>query len=549
MRAQRARPGWPLLVVLLAGILVITGLWFVITRPLDSGKEEKGGRYVEAVIGVPARINPAFASLNQVDRDVSSLVFSGLTRLGLSGEILPDLAESWETSKNGRVYTFHLRSGVSWHTGSPFTADDVIFTYSLLADPDFPGDPALSQLWQQVECVAPNKLTVECRLPQPFAPFLSFTTIGILPQHVLKGTTAEELASSTFNLSPVGTGPFRLVEIDETRAVLRRFDSYYGALPQLLDIELFFYPDHQAAMTALFRGEVNGLILGPNVSQEDLDSLAAVDNLRLYSANSTAYTALYLNNEAPALVNKNVRQAIAYTVRRDDLISGLLSGRAVRADSPIAPGTWASSPDIEPYQPDLEKAHSLLEKAGWKLNDDNVRVRKGVELRISLLTDADVLRRALAEDVGRQLRHVGIQVTVVSLGATELVRNYLLPHRYQAAIFGFDPGYDPDPYPAWHSSQISEGGRNLSGYVSEEADKLLENARKTIDISRRQALYYEFQEVFNEDLPSLLLYYPVYNYFVDASIENVRLGPVFDPSIRFATVSAWTVKVPEKVLE
>src|SRR3990172_7567273 len=165
------RPQWPLLVALFLGVIAITALWFILANPLDSSPDKDSDqRYVEAVVGWAAGVNPLFAPLNDTDADLASLVFSGLTRLGVDGEVLPDLAESWDISPSRRSVTFTLRPGIVWHTGSPLTAADVVFTYNLLGDPKLQGDPDQAPLWRQVNCTDPDELTVICDLPAPFAP-------------------------------------------------------------------------------------------------------------------------------------------------------------------------------------------------------------------------------------------------------------------------------------------------------------------------------------------------------------------------------------------
>src|SRR3990170_7198968 len=148
MSHRRApRPQWPLLAALFLGVIAIAVFWFILANPLDSSQEKKSEQhYVEAIVGSAARVSPLFAPLNDTDGDLASLVFSGLTRLGPAGEVLPDLAESWQISDDGLAYTFKLRRDVVWHTGVDFTAEDVVFTYALLADPELPGDPALPPL-------------------------------------------------------------------------------------------------------------------------------------------------------------------------------------------------------------------------------------------------------------------------------------------------------------------------------------------------------------------------------------------------------------------
>ncbi len=541
----RHRPGWPLLAVLVAGILALGATWFALAGPLTSSDDKRPSRYSEALVGAPSRINPLFVHLNDADRDIASLVFSGLTKLAPDGQVLPDLAESWEVSKDGRTFTFRLRSGVVWQTGAPFTSADVLFTYGLLADPKLQGAPEQASLWRQAKCSAPNDLMVQCVLPQPFAPFLSFASVGILPKHILEGAPAATQGEHAFNRAPVGTGPFRLAQLDETHAILKANTQYYGSPPQLDEIEFRFYPDTATAAAALSRDEVRGLLLGPEASQADFDVASGHDGLKAYTANRGAYTILYLNNAEAPLNDRRVRTAVAYAVDVDAIIGKLLAGHAVRGDSPIAPGTWAANPDLKPYPHDIDGARSLLEEAGWLLPPEGkVRQRDGVELRISLTTDRDPLRGALADEVARELEEIGMSVTVVRQDSTALVQDFLIPRQYQAAIFGWDVGADPDPYPAWHSSQISDNGRNLAAYFNSEADAALEEARRTTDLDRRQALYYTFQTIFHEDVPSIILYYPVYTYFVDDAVKDIKIGTLFNTSSRFFNVESWRVGEP-----
>ena len=536
------RPQWPLLAALFLGVIAIAVLWLILGNPLDSSDGNKSQqRYVEAIVGSPARVNPLFAPLNDTDRDLAALVFSGLTRLGPDGQVLPDLAESWKISEDGLTYIFRLRRDVDWHTGAAFTAEDAVFTYELLADPQLPSDPTLGQFWRQVSCEAGDEFTLLCELPAPFAaPFLAHTTIGLLPKHAFAGITAATIADSPLNQAPVGTGPFRLVQMDQEKAVLRANATYYGERPAIDEIEFRFFPDPSTAAAALSRGDVQGLLLGPEASQEDFDLLTSTPGLRAYTANRSRLQVLFLNNGQPHFDDKALRQAVALTIDVDDIIGNLLGGRAVRADSPMVPGTWAYNPQLEPRPHDPEEARRLLEEAGWKMTDDGGRQKEGEELRVDLMTDKDPLRIELAEEIASQLEEVGIQVTVASQDSGDL-RELLIAHQYQAAVFGWDPGPDPDPYPTWHSSQVGPEGRNLASYQSEDADRVIEEARQTTDLDKRQALYYTFQQKFLEDVPSVLLYYPVFTYFVAEDVQDVELGTLFQTSSRFANVTLWTV--------
>lgn len=536
-------PGWQILVAIAAIVIAVAVAWFALGGPLAGSDEDAPPGYREAVVGSPDRINPLFAYLNDVDRDLTTLVFSGLTRLGLDGEVLPDLAESWEISPDGRSVTFKLRPGIVWHTGSPLTAADVVFTYNLLGDPSLQGNPDQAPLWRQIRCGNPDELTVICDLPAPFAPFLAFTTVGIIPKHILEGTDAVSIFDSSFNRNPIGTGPYRLAQIDESHAVLRAEDTYHLGPPEIDEIEFKFYPDTASAASAVIRGDADGLLLEPAVARPETNELTSRSGVKVYSANSTAYNVLYLNNSEPPLNDKAVRTAVAASIDLDALIGDVLGGAATAATSPMVPGTWAFNPEVEQYEHNPGEARSILEDAGWSLSDDGrVRQKGDIELRIALLTDEDPLRGAIADEIASQLAEAGIAATVVREDSSDLVADHLLPRQYQAAIFGWDTGPDPDPYPAWHSSQANETGRNIASYRNEDADRIMEQARRTSDLNERQALYYTFQEIFHDDVPSIVLYYPVFNYIVSDKVTGIQIGTLFNTGSRFRNVHEWKLE-------
>jgi peptide/nickel transport system substrate-binding protein len=540
--------GWPLLLVLAGGFVAVAAAWFALSNSLGGDNNRRDYRYIEAVVGTPSRINPLFVHLNDADRDVASLVFSGLTQLAVDGSVVPDLAETWETSPDGRTFTFHLRRDAHWHDGVPFTAADVVFTYSLLGDPNVQADPDQAALWRNITCSAADEATVACQLPEPFAPFPSYAATGILPQHVLAGTEASALAGSAFNQNPIGTGPYKLASLDNSRAILRANDNYYLGSAQLSEIELRFFPDRSTALASVVRHEAKGIFLDASASGDDLDAVGSVDGLKRYDAIRTAYTVLYLNNSQAPLNDVRVRLAIAKTIDIDRIIDSLLGGRAVRADSPIVTGTWANNPDLELNRRDLADARKHLDEAGWALAENgNVRMRNGVELRLTLLTDADPIRGSISTEIADELADVGIAVTLAPEESTNLIRDFLIPRQYQAALFGWDPGLDPDPYSAWHSSQASDSGRNLAAYADEKADKLLEEARVTSNLDQRQQLYYAFQDVFRDDVPSVLLYHARNAYFVTEEIKGLQLGTLYYPASRFRNVHEWTFEESQNI--
>ncbi|MGD0765240.1 MAG: ABC transporter substrate-binding protein [Dehalococcoidia bacterium] len=537
MSSARAR--WLLLLTLAVGILALGAVWYKASRLSEAHPPQPGGTYVEGVAGAPSHINPLFDSTNDVDKDLVALIFSGLTRLGPDGEVLPDLAESWDISNDGLTYTFHLRDGVLWHDGQPFTADDVVFTFKALQDDNYRGEPARAELFRSLTVAKIDDLTVTITLAQPFAPVLAYLSIGILPQHLLGDLDASQLYASPFNQQPVGTGPFRLVDLSGDHAVLTSNPTYHLGEPYLRRLELRFYTDEPTLLKALKDGQVLGAFFRSPLSDVDRQYLEGNDRWQILQLPSTTYTILYFNDTLPQLQDKQVRQALAYATDRDTIAATILDNQAVRSDSPIPAGTWAYYSALDGYSYDPTQAASLLDQAGWVLQLNGVRAKDGQELRLNLVTNSDDLRTAVAGAIARAWSALGVQTTVSTQQPTNLLRDMLMPHQFDVALYGFDSGLDPDPYPAWHSSQTAAGGNNLAGFADPQSDALLEQARQTSDVATRKVLYRQFQEIFATEMPSLPLYQRTLTYVIDGRLQGVEPLVLFDSSSRFTEVRQW----------
>ncbi len=497
-----------------------------------------GGTYVEGVAGLPQFINPLLAQYNQVDQDLTALIFNGLTRPDGQGNLEPDLAKSWEISEDGLTYLFRLRQDVRWQDGQPFTADDVLFTIRLMQDPEFPGVPYLSHLWQTVTAEKLDDYTVRFILTEPFPSFADFTTIGIVPEHKLNDAPVRELLNHPFNLKPVGTGPFMLDEVNAEYARLSVNPYYAGTKPRLARVELHFYPSYQATITAYQAGEIMGIGYIP---PEAIPTVADIDSLNLYTARLSGYEIIYLNlqaeESAPFFQEVEVRQALLYALDRQALIDQALNGQGLVAQGPVRPWSWAFNPDQPKYEFDPTQAQSLLDKAGWTDTDgDGIRDRQGKPLTFTLLSGDDPDRIKVARAVSQQWQRVGILATVEVVGAG--LGERLAQHNFQAALAQVFLLGDPDPYPLWHLSQI-EGGQNYAGWNNDQASMLLEAARTVANQGRRNDFYFEFQRIFAEEVPSLILFYPVYTFGVSQEIHDVEVGPMTVPSDRYRTLSNW----------
>ncbi|MCY4639504.1 MAG: peptide ABC transporter substrate-binding protein [Chloroflexi bacterium] len=491
-------------------------------------------RYVEGVVGAPQRPNPLFAREHAADEDLAALLFSGLVRIAGDGTPRPDLAEAWDVTPDGRTYSFRLRSDLYWHDGERVDSADVAFTISRVQQPGFQGAATLALRWRGVELQAPDARTVIFRLPEARADFLVQTDLGVLPEHLLSGLSVRELLESPFHRAPVGSGPYRLVELSPERALLERNPSYHLGAPAIDQIELRFFAHATALEEALVRGELDGALLEEGRHRQTAAVLERRPDLRALALPRNGFTLLYINNGRPPLDDPATRRAIAASIDRDALLA-LVPG-ATAGISPIVPHSWAHSPVSAPGP---EQAAERFAAAGWLRNADGELALAGRVLSLTLITNAEPERVALAELVAGQLRAQGLELTVEPLPAFELVGARLGFHDYDLALFGWESGVDPDPYSGWHTSQIPPPGRNVASYQDSVSDRMLEGARRTLDVTERRALYAAFAERFVEQAASAVLFYPSRTHLVPSSLRGVEPGLLFRSGSRFRNVHAF----------
>lgn len=504
-----------------------------------------GGTLVEGLAGSPTNLNPLLAPLYGVDQDFIPLLFNGLTKVTGKGDILPDLAESWTISPDGRSYAFQLRKDIKWHDGAPFTAEDVIYTVRVLQHPDYPGPPDLARLWRNVAAEQDGDFAVKFTLKDTFTPFLEYTSIPLLPAHLLAAIPVKELGTAQFNAQPVGTGMYRIKEVSAKNIILEANPNYHGARPFLARLQFKFYINGNAALNALAQGEV--MAVG-GLSPGDLPKLRENPRLAIYSSPLSGYAVIFLNLKMPFFQDRLVRQALIYAIDRQKLIDVILGGQGQKADSPILPSSWAYNPRVKRYDYNPEQARALLDKAGWKVTN-GVREKDGIKLEFTLRTNDDGIRTRLIQEVSRELTAVGVKVDPQVSPAAELVREFLVPRRFDALLYMWaNLPSDPDPYEMWHSSQTGEDGLNFCFFANRQADELLENARRTLDRTERARMYQEFQDIFAAEAPAILLYYPMHSYAVNKEVKGVQVGPLTSPSDRFRQLDQWYIATQKKIL-
>ncbi|MEK6256962.1 MAG: peptide ABC transporter substrate-binding protein [Chloroflexota bacterium] len=508
-----------------------------------------GGIYAEGLVGRIGRLNPLLDTYNQVDRDVNRLLYSSLITFDARGNPQPDLAEAWGVSVNGEVYNVSLRADAKWHDGNPVTTADVVFTVDLMRDPEMPIPDDLRALWEEIEVIVFDELNMQFRLPEAFSPFLDYLSFGIVPQHLLIGLSAVEIINDDFNLEPVGSGPYKfeqlIVEDDViTGLVLQTNDEYYLAPPFIEQVVFRYFSSQEAALDAYQQGEILGI---NQVEGLVLEEALAEPGLNVYSGRLPQLTLILFNldnSEVSFFQDVEVRQALLEGLNRQKIIAQFLGGQGIMADGPIMPGTWAYYEDTPRVNFNPVEAENKLKAAGYIIPAEGgaTRVKENQILSFELVHPDTVLHTAIATAIKENWAELGVAVSLVAVDYVTLQEEYLDSRNYEAALVDLNlTGLpDPDPYPFWHQAEAT-GGQNYSRWDDRRASEYLERARVSVTIETRQRLYRNFQVHFSREIPAIPLYYLVYSYAVDAQVQGVQMGPIFDPSDRFMYINQWAL--------
>lgn len=320
----------------------------------------EGGIYTEGVVGRPQFLNPVLLLGNQVDRDISQLVFSGLTRYNPHTGLIEDDIATSEKSKDNLTYTFTILGDAMWHDGTPVTADDVVFTYKNVIQSSQFKNSGLKQSFADVSIEKVTQRVVRFKLDKPYSFFLANVTVGILPKHLLELVPVDNLDKSEFNQNPIGTGPYRFVSwtaADETHEVtLQKNDEYYAALPKIQTVIFRAFPDQSALLLA--ENTLSGYRLNTDLSAGSAQGSSG--RFQPFDYRLPQYSALFLNGDSDILSNKKVRFALLLATDKDKILELVKDAEVV--DTPIL----ESKADLD-IEFSLERAMGAFFDTEWHL--------------------------------------------------------------------------------------------------------------------------------------------------------------------------------------
>ena len=475
-----------------------------------------GGTLVWGTYTKPTIINPILTT-HSVSMSLLDLIFNRLVRLNTKGEIEPDLAQSWDISADGLVYTFYLRKGVKFHDGVECTAFDVKFSYDRIIDPQ--NNSPLASLFELVrDFKAIDKYTFRITLRQPSAPFIYRLVREIVPKHILEGA---DLKTCSFNWHPVGSGPFRFKEWDkDDRIILEYNPDYYEGRPYLDEIIVKSYPDSQSLWIAFMRGEADFVGF---IEREDYEILKDDPAFKAYAFYFDNYYALFYNTNDPILRDKIVREAIAYGIDRKSLIERVAGGYGLECNGPFYPGSLGFNHLVKPFEYNPQKAQVLLAQVGWQdMDNDGILEKDGEELEIKVLVDArkDILKRIIMV-LRQQLQEIGIKIKVILYEDEGMLINedFLKQNKPQAHLKF--PLADPDrTEEEWRSNFVMTA--KVWQCNIEEIDRLFALGKVTQDNQERKKIYQNIHKIICENQLACFLYFPFCFFAVSQKFENTE---------------------------
>jgi peptide/nickel transport system substrate-binding protein len=436
-------------------------------------------------------------------------IFSGLLKINEKLELVPDLAESYQISPDGKTYTFKLRKNVTWHDGKPFTADDVVFTFNTIINPKTNTVRRSNYVidGKPIRFTAVDPYTVKAELPSPFAPFLLSAAMEILPKHLLEGV---DINTATFNRAPVGTGPFKFKAWKANQYIIvEQNPTYYGNQPKLTKIIFKPIPEYNTAKIALTKGDIDELDINP----QDLNQIKKLSKVSVYEFDQLQYSFVGFNLKNRHLKDLRVRQAIAYAVDREAIVKAVLKGHGTVAHVPNSPVSWAypDAKNITKYEFNPKKSGPLLEAAGYKKNEHGIYEKDGSELAFTLIYgQGGKSSPKNAEIMQSQLKTAGIKLTISPMewqSFLRIINSGKDPKQFDMCMLSWSLGIDPDDYNVWHSSEYPKGF-NFIGYSNPQVDQLLVQGRTVSDRAARVKIYNQAFPIIGKELPYLFLYYP-----------------------------------------
>jgi peptide/nickel transport system substrate-binding protein len=517
-------------------LLVLTMVLALAGPPAGAQSPKAGGALRVALHLEPTTLDP-HGPIHATGVQIDKVVFESLVQLDQSGAARPLLASSWQTSPDGKAWTFKLRDGVKFHDGTPFGAEAVKYSFDRVWDKSAGGasGPAFLGPFERAEVV--DRLTVRLHFTRPYPALLDGLETGYL---AIVSPEAVKKHGKEFGQNPVGTGPYLFESWTRGQQVILKRNPAYAWAPAHMkhqgpghvdQIVYRFIPEHQTRLATLEKGEVDliGRAPGPDVARLREDKRFAV-YLNMFKG---APTMFLVNAARPPTSELAVRQAMLYATNREAVVKAVTFGISTPAHGPLKPSIWPYWKGVEAmYRQDAGKARQILDQAGWKPGADGIRAKDGQRLKVIVNVKDDPQALDMLQVMQANVKAVGMELEIrpMALAASED-----LARKGENGLTFMDwRGTDPDILTLhYHSKNV--GGWNM-GWVKDPAmDKLLDDAREEMSRSRRQKMYEDAQRYIMEQGYTV----PLFNQVQPDVASSAVKGLAFDANNYFVLYDVW----------
>lgn len=474
----------------------------------------------------PGTLNPITATDAYESRINSNIYETLVDRDNETLELEPLLAESWEISDDKLSFIFKIKRNVKWHDGTPFTANDVVFSYNKIIDPKVDA-PHLKNYYNDVKSVeALDNYTVKFVYSKPY--FLALEFCGgmpIVPKHIFQ---EGDFNKHPAGRSPVGTGPYKFVEWNTgSEIVLTKNEDYWGHQPNIEKVVFKVISDDTVKFQVMKNGDIDVAGLTPVQWDKQSSSEAFQKNYDKYSYFTPNYSFIGWNQKKSFFSDKRVRRAMTHFLDRELVLEKILLDLGTVVTSPF----FLKSPEypkyIEPFEYDPKKATALLDEAGWVDSDgDGLRDKNGEKFEFEfLIPNGSDTGEKIGTILKEEIKKHGI---VMNIRKTEwaVFTDRLQQRKFDAVTLAWSMGVESDPYQIWSSTQAENKGSNFIGFKNEEVDKIIDTAREEFDRSKRIKLYNRMAEIIHDEQPYTFLFCNKSTVAINKRFYNVNIYPL-----------------------
>ena len=461
----------------------------------------------------PSRLNPILAT-DSASGEISGYIFNGLVKYDKdSSTIIGELAEDFYY-ENETTLIFKLRKNVTWHDGAKFSAKDVLFTYKSLISPKVVSP--YSAGFRFVETVQMiDEYTIKVVYKKPYFKALETWMMGIIPEHILKDE--ENLMNASFNTEPIGTGPYKLFQLEHSKnIILVANENYFEHRPKIDKISFHVIADPVTRFLMLKSSALDLGSVEPMAYERQL-SPEFFEKFNIYEDISHSYSYLGFNLRLKKFQDPRVREALSLAIDREELVKILFFEHARVCTGPFLPATKAYNPEVKAPEHNIKRAKELLNAAGY--NETN-------PFTFEIVTsNSSSIRPYAAQILQHQLKKAGVIVELRVMEWQAFLNMVVFPHKFDSVLLGWGLSPTPDPYMFWHSDSDKKGGFNLVGYHNSKMDKMIEESQTMIDRDELSKVWQEMFKMIVDDNPYLFLYIPNSITAVDKNIKNIEPSP------------------------